>query len=171
MSKKLMGVYRRKEQGPDPLVRGTDPTIRIRTNYMSRIWNIGVMDPAPHSLGCRGSVSVLDWECGSGSRSMKIDQNLKLTPFSGISKRLLYLLRYVFWPITYFKYVFHEKIQLFVTLQIHNTVINYDELTEPRYAREISEISHFLCLFYLCISDQFSLKYEVLQSVKVRVAT
>jgi hypothetical protein len=46
-----MGVYRRKKQGPDPLVRGTDPTIRIRirTN-MSRIRNTGVMDPAPHSL-------------------------------------------------------------------------------------------------------------------------
>jgi hypothetical protein len=26
-----MGEYQRKKQGPDPLVRGTDPTIRIRT--------------------------------------------------------------------------------------------------------------------------------------------
>jgi hypothetical protein len=136
-----MGVYRRKGQGPDPLVQGTDPKIRIRTT-MARILNTRVMDPDPHSLGCRGSES--DWECGSGSRSMKIDQNLKLKPFSGISKRLLHLRRYVFLPITYFKYVSHEKIQLFVTMQIHNTVINYDELRAKICMHKIAEISPFL---------------------------
>ncbi len=35
---------------------------------------------------------------------------------SGFSIRLLYLRRYVFWPIFYFNYNFLVKIQLFVTL-------------------------------------------------------
>ncbi len=64
-----------------------------------------VVDPDPHSFGCPCSGSVL------GSRSMEIDQNLQIDLGSCLSKKLLYLRRrYVFWPISYFKYLFfHVK--------------------------------------------------------------
>jgi hypothetical protein len=60
--------------------------IRIRN---SEITSLAVLDPDPY------------WECGSGSRSMEIDQNLhKKNLVSCLSKRLLYLRCYVF--LTYY---------------------------------------------------------------------
>jgi len=41
----------------------------------------------------------------------KFTNKLAFLPF----KRLQYLRMYVFRPITYFKYIFHVKIQIFVT--------------------------------------------------------
>ncbi len=60
------------------------------------ITSIVVPDPDPY------------WECGPRPRSMNIDQNLQINLVSWLSERLLYLHNrtYVFWPITYLKYIF-----------------------------------------------------------------
>ncbi len=42
-----------------------------------------------------------------------IDQNFEINLVYCLSKCLSYLRRYAFWPTTYFKYIFHVKIQLF----------------------------------------------------------
>jgi hypothetical protein len=78
-----------------------------------------------HNSECRGKSSVVDpdlrsFGCpGSGSElGMRIrDQNLHICLVFCLSKRLLYLCRYAFGPITYLKYIFHVKILLFVTLK------------------------------------------------------
>jgi hypothetical protein len=49
---------------------------------------------------------------------MESDQNLQRDLASCLSKRLLCLRRYVFWAITYFKYIFHVKFELFVTGEV-----------------------------------------------------
>jgi hypothetical protein len=46
--------------------------------------DFAVLDPDP------------DWECGSGSRSMEIDENILINFVSYFSKMLLYLRMYVF---------------------------------------------------------------------------
>ncbi len=64
-----------------------------------------VLDPDPYR------------ECGSGSMSMEIDQNLQINLVSCFSKRPVNLRMYVLLPISYIKFIFHVKIQLFVTLK------------------------------------------------------
>jgi hypothetical protein len=70
------------------------------------------------SARIRIHLAVLDpnsyWECGSGFRNLPYFTDRPGTvqkPF----KNALHLRRYVFQHITYFKYIFHVKIQLFVT--------------------------------------------------------
>jgi hypothetical protein len=64
-------------------------------------------------------VAVLDpghyWECGFGSRSMKIDKNLHITLVVCLSKRPFYLRRHVFGLSPTVSIFFNEKIQIFVT--------------------------------------------------------
>jgi hypothetical protein len=67
-----------------------------------------VVDPDPNPY----------WECGSGSRTMKIYQNLQINLVFCLSKRLLYLRMYVFRLITYFMNIFHVKIQLFCDFKV-----------------------------------------------------
>ncbi len=50
------------------------------------------------TFGCLGS--------GSGFRSTKIVQNLQINLVFCLLKRLLCLRRHIFWPITYFKYLY-----------------------------------------------------------------
>ncbi len=51
------------------------------------------------------------WECGSGSRSMEIDQNEQINLVSCLSYRLFYLRR-MFLTCCLLKYIFHVKIKL-----------------------------------------------------------
>ncbi len=73
----------------------------------------------PHSIGCLGSGSVL----GTLIRIqelVEIDQNLQINLVFCLSKKLLYLRMYVFWPITYryFKNIFHVKFNFLWLLSI-----------------------------------------------------
>ncbi len=72
-----------------------------------------VVEPDPHSFACPGSGSLL------GTRSMEIDQNLQIDLVSGLSKKLLHLLRRFFdLFITYVKFFYYVKILLFVTWKV-----------------------------------------------------
>jgi hypothetical protein len=85
-------------------------------------------------LGLPGIIDYMNQCCGSGSaliwlsliriRSMEIDQNKQTTLFYCLSKRLLYLHMYIFdlLPITLVGYIFHGKIQLFVSLARNGSV-------------------------------------------------
>jgi hypothetical protein len=48
---------------------------------------------------------------------MEIEQNLQINLVSCLSKRLLNFRRYAFRTISYFRYIFHLKMKLFVTLK------------------------------------------------------
>ncbi len=48
---------------------------------------------------------------------MEIEQNLQINLVSRLSKSLKNFLWYAFRPTTYFKYIFHLKIHLFVPLK------------------------------------------------------
>jgi hypothetical protein len=68
----------------------------------------------------RLSSSVVDpdpyWKCGSGSGSIEIAQNLHKTWFSAFQKGFCIFEGMFFWTFTYFKYIFHLKLN-FLWLQ------------------------------------------------------
>jgi hypothetical protein len=67
------------------------------------------MDPDPHSFGCPGSGSVLGMRIRI--QSMEIDQNLQIDLVYAFQKGFFtFVGTGMFLPITYFKYIFHEKI-------------------------------------------------------------
>jgi hypothetical protein len=69
----------------------------IQTKYCNEV--LLRLDPVP----------VPYWYCGSWSKSNEIDKKIVNLNF------FLYLSRNILWPITYIKYIFHFKIQPFVT--------------------------------------------------------
>ncbi len=62
----------------------------------------------------------------------------KIIMISSLSKRLLYLRRYVLWPITCIKYIFHVKIQLLVTAKSDQNPYWFDSLDpDPHWGKKL----------------------------------
>jgi hypothetical protein len=106
-----------------PLIRVSDSDPQgSALIWLSRI-RIGIGNPDPY------------WESGSGSVSKKLTKNLQINLISSFQNGICTYVPYVLRHITYIKYIFHAKIQLFCDGQSLTRVIIWIRISLDSWTR------------------------------------